>query len=128
MAVVVSAAAVGPHAGYRDLRVKLRKLNRNYGYGVPTAVHGRSTVISSGVGQPRGIAMDSFNDLFVANGSNNTITAYAPPYTGMPYLTIPGSHLGGGPYGVFLRQNVLFVTISGNWVPARDARFSRKLQ
>ncbi len=46
-------------------------------FGAPIAT------ITTGVAAPYGIAMDHVGNLFVANG-NDTVTVYAPPYTGTP--------------------------------------------
>jgi hypothetical protein len=46
-----------------------------------------SVAISSGVSQPRAIVADALGNLYVAN-DNDTVTGYAPPYTGSPSVTI----------------------------------------
>jgi hypothetical protein len=44
--------------------------------------------VTSGIDSPSAVAYDANGNLFVANGGNDTITAYAPPYTGAPFKTI----------------------------------------
>lgn len=45
--------------------------------------------IAGGVNHPQSLAVDARGDLFVANGNgSNTVTIYAPPYTGTPTITI----------------------------------------
>jgi hypothetical protein len=36
------------------------------------------------VSSPYALTLDAAGDLFVANDGNNTVTEYAPPYTGAP--------------------------------------------
>jgi hypothetical protein len=43
-----------------------------------------SVTISSGVDDPVSLAVDSSSNLFVVNAAANTVTEYAPPYTGAP--------------------------------------------
>ncbi len=50
---------------------------------------GLPTTIGVGVNHPQALAVDARGDLFVANGNgSNTVTEYAPPYTGGPTVTI----------------------------------------
>jgi hypothetical protein len=55
-----------------------------------------TTTISSGVSDPVSLALDANADLFVVNAAANTVTEYAPPYSGTPTtiskgLNTPGS-------------------------------------
>ncbi|MFZ0031774.1 MAG: hypothetical protein WAK84_07870 [Candidatus Cybelea sp.] len=43
-----------------------------------------AATISSNVDDPVSLALDSSGDLFVVNSANSTVTAYAPPYAGVP--------------------------------------------
>jgi sugar lactone lactonase YvrE len=62
---------------------------------------------------PQGLAFDASGDLFVANLYNDTVTEYAPPYTGPPSATIS---IGlSGPEGLaFDTSGDLFVANRGN--------------
>lgn len=54
-----------------------------------TPYNGYPTSIGAGVNHPQALAVDARGDLFVANGSgSNTVTEYAPPYTGAPTATV----------------------------------------
>ncbi|MBV8489683.1 MAG: hypothetical protein JO199_04060, partial [Candidatus Eremiobacteraeota bacterium] len=46
-----------------------------------------STAIATG-GTPYAVALDTSDDLYVVNQVSNTMTAYTPPWTGAPILTI----------------------------------------
>jgi len=51
-----------------------------------------TAVIGNGTSSPTALAMDGAGNLFVANTSaTNTVTEYAPPYTGAPIVTITNS-------------------------------------
>jgi hypothetical protein len=56
------------------------------------------TSITNGASSPAGLALDGASDLFVTNNANNTVTEYAPPYTGAPLVTI--SNGLAGPYAI----------------------------
>jgi hypothetical protein len=46
-------------------------------------------IIGGGINHPQSLAVDARGDIFVANGSgSNTVTIYAPPYTGGTVATI----------------------------------------
>ena len=47
--------------------------------------------ITNGIGTPFGISLDSSCNLYVPNYNANTTTAYAPPYTGGPFASLPGN-------------------------------------
>ncbi|HEY1655592.1 MAG TPA: hypothetical protein VGF86_10785 [Candidatus Tumulicola sp.] len=50
---------------------------------------GPPATIVVGINHPQALAVDARNDLFVANGSaTNTVTEYAPPYSGAPIATV----------------------------------------
>jgi sugar lactone lactonase YvrE len=51
-------------------------MNRQYG------------AVTNGIDDPTAVAYDANGNLFVANQASNTVTAYAPPYTGAPFKTI----------------------------------------
>ena len=46
------------------------------------------TVITNGISTASALATDAAGDLFVANEGAQTVTEYAPPYTGAPLVTI----------------------------------------
>ncbi len=47
---------------------------------------------TTGLSTPLGLAVDPATaDVYVPNYGNNTITGYAPPYTGAPFATVSGS-------------------------------------
>ncbi|MBV8155322.1 MAG: hypothetical protein JOY98_12925 [Candidatus Eremiobacteraeota bacterium] len=51
--------------------------------------------VTNGVSGPTGVAFnDATAELFVANGSNSTVTVYVPPYTGAPIATLHVPFLG----------------------------------
>jgi hypothetical protein len=43
---------------------------------------GTPITITAGIDGPSGVAVDALRNLYVANWNNNTVTQYAPPYTG----------------------------------------------
>ncbi len=61
------------------------------GFGVTifTKPYTGTPVVISG-NQPNAIAVDYASDVFLANLGDNTVTEYAPPYTGSPIATISG--------------------------------------
>ncbi len=56
-------------------------------YTLPLTGSSVATAMTNGISQPRAIVTDALGNLYVANG-NDTITGYAPPYTGAPFVTI----------------------------------------
>jgi hypothetical protein len=63
--------------------------------------------IATGIGDPVDVKYDKKGDLFVANQTLDTVSAYAPPYTGAPYATITNginkpSSLAFSPDGKYL--------------------------
>ena len=57
-----------------------------------------AATISNGILYPLALAFDHAGHLFVANYAIQTITVYAPPYTGAPTATMATSaEVGGGP-------------------------------
>ncbi|MBV9028533.1 MAG: hypothetical protein JO311_07950 [Candidatus Eremiobacteraeota bacterium] len=59
------------------------------------------TAIAGGVTHPQALALDAHGNLFVANGNgSNTVTVYAPPYSGPPAQVI--SHDVDDPVGLSL--------------------------
>src|SRR2546422_3762860 len=73
---------------------------------------------NTGLSQPEGIAFDAAGDLYVANVSNNGITAYAAGTTGnaTPTATIAGDNTGvSGPQGIALdAAGPLYVANNGH--------------
>ncbi len=53
-------------------------------YGVTNTI----ATITTGLGTPLGLAVDSAGNVYAPNYGIGTITAYAPPYTGGPFATI----------------------------------------
>jgi len=53
--------------------------------GVPNAP---VATVTQGVNGPTFVLFDASGDLFVCNGGNDTVTEYAPPYTGAPIATM----------------------------------------
>jgi NHL repeat len=51
---------------------------------------GPATVIAAGVSDPVSLALDAAADLFVVNAASNTVTEYAPPYSGTPVAISKG--------------------------------------
>jgi hypothetical protein len=67
---------------------------------------GAATQLTAGVDEPYGAAVDSGNNLYVANEGNDTITVYASPYTSASATVTTTS----APYGVVIAGSKLFVT------------------
>jgi sugar lactone lactonase YvrE len=97
----------------------------NQGYRTVTAYlppyTGTPTTISSGSTTPYEIALDSANDLFVANDNGGsppvlTLSKYAPPYTGV--ATAVGSSQIGSVMGLVLAANgdLFLADLGGNTV------------
>jgi hypothetical protein len=50
-----------------------------------------TATITSGLNSPYSIALDGFDDLFVQNAGNNTVSVFVPPYTAAPtVISAPG--------------------------------------
>ncbi len=105
-----------------DLAVASVGTAGNWSVGVLLPPHFTSgTTAATPQGPPSGLACDSNNDLFVANGpyangaatSGNNVLEYAAPYTGKPIANIANGV--DGPQGLALNANgALFVANSGN--------------
>jgi hypothetical protein len=46
--------------------------------------------VNDNVNGPVAMELDGAGNLFVVNEGNNTVTEYAPPYTGSPIATMSG--------------------------------------
>jgi hypothetical protein len=58
--------------------------------------------VSNGISGPDAVAFDANGNLFVANGTGNTIAEYAPPYTGNPIRTL--SQNLNAPYAIAIDE------------------------
>jgi streptogramin lyase len=68
-------------------------------YAPPYGPSNVTATITNGVNAVLGLAVDASGNVYVPNYGGNTITAYAPPYTGAPFATIPGSLPDGAAIG-----------------------------
>lgn len=68
-----------------------------------------ATELTNGVDEPYGAAIDSSNNLYVANEGNDTVTVYASPYTS-PFATVATTTT---PYGVVVSGSKMYVTETG---------------
>ena len=50
-----------------------------------------TATITQGLSTPLGLAVDTAGNVYAPNYGNDTITAYAPPYTAAPFATLPGN-------------------------------------
>ncbi len=55
--------------------------------------------ITQGLASPLGLAVDAAGNVYAPNYGNDTITAYARPYTGAPFATLPGNLPDGDAIG-----------------------------
>ncbi len=55
--------------------------------------------ITQGLSTPLGLAVDAAGNVYAPNYGNDTITAYAPPYTAGPFATLPGNLPDGDAIG-----------------------------
>jgi hypothetical protein len=71
--------------------------------------------VRTGVSSPGDVKFDAVGNLFVANSAGNTVTEYAPPYTGAPIATISNG-INGPTQLAFAPNGTLAVvnTIGGN--------------
>ena len=68
-------------------------------YAPPYGPTNVTATITNGVNGVLGLAVDSSGNVYVPNYVGGNITAYAPPYTGAPFATIPGSLPDGDAIG-----------------------------
>jgi hypothetical protein len=78
----------------------------------PIGAAAASATITTGINGPIAVAFASDGTLFVANNSNSTVTAYAPPYTGAPVTMSAGIN---GPTALIVdAQNEIIIANGGS--------------
>jgi hypothetical protein len=90
------------------IAVALLGTNRVLLYGAFSGI--AYATISTGVVYPADLKFDGSGDLFVANKQGNTVTEYAPPYSGAPILTI--SNGVAGPTGLAFSSDFSLLAVA----------------